>query len=143
MQNETEDRMNVRFTPTIDGIVNDRFDKLTEIVKDALEHTYKTFNNAMAKKDYDIKLMEEKLTKMVQVLWGIVNQQTTREAALETVLIRNGMDQDELMREIERVVQRMKDEQDFVESTISKQATESNPKDKNIETGPSDVPPLS
>lgn len=91
--------------PSIDELIERQFDDIVELINHHIEKVYLDFNTAMHGQGQVIAKTETEVTDMVQILWGIVNQANVRSLALETVLLNNGMDKQELEAEIESVSQ--------------------------------------
>lgn len=82
------------------------------------------------------KTQEEDLTKQVMVLWGLVNNTMARNAAVERVLIKNGMSSEELDQEIKTVIEELQEQEGFVKENIDKILEDAPiPEDQSKETG--------
>lgn len=85
---------------TMDEILEDKLAPVIEAVNQNVEKIYQDFNMALTKQLQNIDHVERGISHMVQVLWGTVNQANARTAALERVLLKNGLSQEDLEAEI-------------------------------------------
>ena len=115
-------------------------DVIAEQVAIALIVKQKDFEISLVNFAKDInkafQTQEEEITKQVMVLWGLVNNTMARNVALERVLIKNGMNAEELNQEIKTVVEELQEQEGFVKENIDKILAEGNiiPEDQNKET---------
>ena len=103
-----EDLKKFKQPATLDEILEGILKPLIDGINDQVEGVYKNFNIAMQAQMNNMSKVEADLSKMVQVLWGIVNSSNARTAALERVLINNGLSQEELAAEIALVDEELK-----------------------------------
>jgi small-conductance mechanosensitive channel len=92
---------------TLDEVVKRQLDAVTDLINEHIKNVYEDFNRAMANQLQNVDRVENSVSHMVQVLWGIVNKSNARTAALERVLLKNGLSQDDLEAEILKVEQEL------------------------------------
>lgn len=88
---------------SMDEILNAKISPIIDAINNHIEAIYKDFNMAMHKEHMNLIAVEKNISQMVEVLWGLVNKSNARMAALERVLINNGLSIDQLAEEIERI----------------------------------------
>ena len=93
---------------TLDAALESKLNPVIGAIIEHVKQIYEGFNMPIFKQMNHTDKVEKDISQMVQVLWGIVNESNVRMAALETVLIKNGMNQDELVQEIQTVKEQMK-----------------------------------
>ena len=110
---------------TLDEALSAKLDPIVEAINEHVEKIYKDFNIALFKQIERIDGLagtveqgEISMSRMVQVLWGIVNKSNARNAALERVLLRNGLDQKQLEEEIITVERELLDTGDWSEASL-------------------------
>lgn len=118
MQNQPAKELDThRRQDSLDEIIENKFDKIVDIVNKRLEEVYQNLNLAMSGKDKEIdrelKKQELTLTNMVQVLYGIVNDDKVRLAALENVLEKYDIPPEEVQAEYEESIEKLKEEGGF------------------------------
>ena len=103
---------------SIDDIIDKKIDPLFMLINQHTQKTYSDFNVIVQKMMLTQDKLEADLSSMVQVLWGIVNQATAREAALESLLIKNGLSLKELDKEYKDIIDKMKNSGDWNEVSL-------------------------
>jgi hypothetical protein len=85
---------------TMDEILEAKLAPVIDAINGHVQTIYKDFNMALHKQHNNLIVVEKDISKMVQVLWGIVNKTNARAAALERLLIKNGLPEEDLANEI-------------------------------------------
>jgi len=95
---------------TLDEALEAKLNPVLEAINEHVGKIYQDFNGSLFKQgqrmdslESAIQQTEISISKMVQVLWGIVNKSNARMSALERVLINNGLEQSQLEDEILKV----------------------------------------
>lgn len=84
--------MNDKKSPgSVDVIMDQKMNILVDIVDQRLDQVYKDFNLAMEAKNQSDLRLEARLANMVQVLFGLVNEQKIRLVTLEDYIIKHGI----------------------------------------------------
>ena len=108
---------------SLDKIIDQKFSEIADVVNDRLERVYKDFNLAMSAKDKEtdriFATQEIKLTNMVNILHGIVNEQKVRLASLENVLARHEISGEEVDEEYLKNIEILKQEANFSEIPLN------------------------
>lgn len=103
VQKEKSELEDFKPHPTMDEILEAKLHPLIESINSHVENIYKDFNTALHKQHMNLVTTEKDLSQMNTVLWGIVNKSNVRLAALEKILIKNGLDKGEFAKEIEEL----------------------------------------
>jgi len=93
---------------TLGAIVDEKIEALIEIINETNDKMYKNFNAGMNNLLNITKQSEAELSKGTTLLWGIVNEANIRTAAIESVLLKNGMKVDDINEEIKILKDQMK-----------------------------------
>jgi len=93
---------------TLDDALEAKMGPVIGAINQHVEKIYQDFNTALYRQMQGMDKVERDLSKMVQVLWGIVNESNARLAALENVLIKNGMNKEDLEKEIVDIKDQLK-----------------------------------
>jgi len=101
--------------PTLDDTLDRKMQTILDLINEHMSKVYQDFNTAMMTQNQKVNKIELDLSKGIQVLWGIVNQANARAAALESLLIKNGLSPQELTDELEAIITQMKDSGAWVE----------------------------
>lgn len=95
---------------TLDEALEAKLNPVLEAINEHVGKIYQDFNGSLFKQgqrmdglEAVIQQAEVSMSKMVQILWGIVNKSNARMSALERVLISNGLEQSQLEEEILKV----------------------------------------
>ena len=94
---------------SMDEILDNKLAPVIDAVNIHVEKIYNDFNMALHKQVNNMNRVEHDISRMVQVLWGFVNKANARTAALERVLLKNGLDQEAFEAEIEAVEKELTD----------------------------------
>lgn len=92
---------------TMDELLSAKIHPIMEAINEHVETIYKNFNLALHNQNEIMSKVEKDLSGMVRVLWGIVNSANVRTSALERVLMKSGLDEQELVAEIELVTKEL------------------------------------
>jgi len=103
---------------SIDEMIERRLKEVVTILNNQVQVIYADFNNAMLQQDKKLKTLEIELSNMVTTLWGIVNSGNARMAALESVLIKNGLNPSDLENELTTIIEKMKETGNWVEQSL-------------------------
>jgi len=95
---------------TLDEALEAKMAPVIGAINQHVEKIYQDFNMALYRQMQGMDKVEKDLSHMVQVLWGITNEANARLAALETVLVKNGMNQDDLVEELRSIKDQLKAE---------------------------------
>jgi hypothetical protein len=72
---------------SLDDVIDLKFNQLASLVDSRLQDVYKDFNLAMGQKNQEDKRLEITLTNMVNLMWGLLNEQKIRLITLENYLV--------------------------------------------------------
>ena len=105
---------------SVDDILDQRLNVFIEVMNSKFEDMYKSFNLAMAQKNIDDQRLEQRLTNMVNVMWGLANEQRIRLLTLEDhVLKHNVGTPDELQDQYLDNISKFKEASGFEEIPIA------------------------
>lgn len=76
---------------SVDEVLDQRVNILINIMNSKLEDIYKDFNLAMSQKNLEDQRLENRLTNMVNVMWGLINEQRIRLLTLEDFILKNNV----------------------------------------------------
>jgi len=112
---------------SLDEALIAKLDPIINAINEHVEKIYKDFNEALYKQHEQMNGItqalidsEKNVTHMVQILWGIVNKANARSSALEKVLIKNGLKQEEFEEEIIAVEKALLETGEWEEATLPK-----------------------
>jgi hypothetical protein len=100
MSNKNPEMESHKPPASMDEILQARLDPVIDEINKHVENIYKEFNIALHKQHMNLVGVEKEITNMTQVLWGIVNKTNVRAAALERLLIKNGLSEEAFADEI-------------------------------------------
>lgn len=105
--------------PTMDELIEAKLAPVIVAINNHVQKIYKDFNTALSGQQQYLEKVEVDISRMVTGLWGIVEKANARALALETVLLKNGMNPKELEDEIKVVIDMLKQSKDFKEVPLS------------------------
>ena len=105
---QTKEMDNYKQPATLDEALEAKMAPVIGAVNQHVEKIYQDFNMALYRQMQGMDKVEKDLSHMVQVLWGLVNESNARLAAIETVLVRNGMDPEDLATELANIKEQLK-----------------------------------
>jgi len=117
-----KERDAIKTPGTLDQALDSKINPIIDLINSHNEKVYKDFNSALMKQIEETAKVEKDISHMVQVLWGIQNKANARAAALESVLLKNGMDETELATEIASVEALMEEQQQMQKVDLNKVA---------------------
>jgi len=109
---------NFKQPTTLDEALEAKLDPVINAINAHVEKIYSDFNMALHKQMENAGRVESELSRMVQILWGIVNKANVRLAALESTLIKNGMSQKTLEEEIVKIEEELKKNNEWEELSL-------------------------
>lgn len=104
--------------PTVDEVIERKFNSILDVIDNHTEKIYNDFNQAMQNGMNQIIKTENDLTKMVNLLWGLLNKSNVRMAGLESVLVKNGLSLQEVEKEVLTIENKMKETGQWVDIPI-------------------------
>lgn len=94
---------------SLNDALEHRLNPIIDTINEHVQQIYEDFNQALYKQMNNMNVIEQGITKMTQVLWGIVNKANLRNASLEKLLVDKGIftmeELNTLVEEEERVLE--------------------------------------
>lgn len=119
---------------SVDSALDQRMNLMISVMDSKLDEIVKGFNLGMEAKNKADKRVEIQLTHMVQVMWGLLNEQKIRLVTLEDFVINKGVGAaDELEQRYLDNIAKFKEESGWEEVPIE-QAVGINPLDAAVMT---------
>ena len=88
--------------PTVDEIINARFNDVAQAFNEQFEKMYLDFNLTLEKMNKDVNRVEMSFASSVNILFGLLNDQKLQFTSLLEVMKKNGLSLEELEDEYER-----------------------------------------
>jgi hypothetical protein len=93
---------------TVGEMIDEKMEQLIDVLNKTHENMYTDFNKGITNLLNVAKASEAELNKGLNILWGIVNEAQVRAAAIESILLKNGMKAEDIATEMEEIKDKMK-----------------------------------
>jgi hypothetical protein len=98
----TSDLDQTKKAPTVDELIDSRFEQVALAFNQQFEQMYKDFNLTLDKQFKDVRRVEISFANTVNLLFGLVNDQKVQINALKQVLEKGGLSLEEVEDEYEQ-----------------------------------------
>jgi len=95
--------------PTLDEVINSKLDPIVDQINQVNQNVFEDVNKALNKTYSDMDQMKKELITSIELLWSLLNETNIRSAAVEAVLIKNGLNPQDVIAEANAIKEQYKE----------------------------------